>query len=259
MRRFFAGDIPSRPAGWPAGPAGWKEDVQCAEVRGDEFRHLKNVLRLGPGDEVTLFNGRGLEFEGKIESIGRDFARVRIERETVCRRESPINVVLLQGLVKGGKPELIVQKAVELGVNGIIFYTAERAVPKFDKERAEKKAERLMKVAIGALKQCGRAMLPEIGFRAGFNEAVGGWEDFLKIALYEGEKTRRIKDVLKAGVRKDGIVIIVGPEGGLSDAEVAEARKRGFMPVSLGPRILRAETAAIAAMGILQYELGDMG
>lgn len=239
MRRFFVEDI--------------REDSPYAEIKGGELRHLNTVLRLRSGDAVVLFNGHGLEFEGNIESLGKNSAGVRVARRLGCLAESPVDITLLQGYVKGDKPEFVVQKATELGVKDIVFYSASRTVAKFMDE--EKKISRLRKVSIEALKQSGRGFLPGISFMP-FENAVKGWKDRLRLVLYEGEERRHIKDLIKG---RKAVVVMVGPEGGFSEDEVKEAGKEGFIPAGLGPRILRAETAAVAVLSIIQYEMGDMG
>ena len=243
-RRFFVEDIrPDRP---------------YAEIRGEELRHLKGALRLSAGRNVVLFNGSGLEFEGTIESIGRDAARVRINGSRLCRSESRLGITLLQGLIKGDRPELVVQKATELGVSGIVFFTASRTVPRPDAQGLLRKLQRLKRVAVEAAKQSGRCVLPRIDL-TGFTEALRlrDWE--LKVVFYEGEGVAGLRGVLGQGRRPRSVAALVGPEGGFTEAEVEEAQGEGFRPVGLGPRILRAETAAISVVSILQYELGDMG
>jgi 16S rRNA (uracil1498-N3)-methyltransferase len=226
-----------------------KEGATVAELSAEEFRHLR-VLRLVKGDAVTILNGRGLEFSGSIESIGKDAARIRIEKAATVTTESPLDITLLQGYIKGDKPELVAQKATELGVKEIVFYSTARSVAKFREERLA----RLRKVAVEALKQSGRGVVPAVSFMS-FKEAIRGWKDRPRVVLYENEKKRSLKDALR-GVKA---VVAVGPEGGFSEEEVGEAQKEGFVTVSFGPRRLRSETAAIAVISVLQFERGDMG
>lgn len=246
MRRFFVDDI-------SAGAA-------SVEIRGEEFIHLKKVLRLGPGSEVSIFNGRGLEFKGVIKKVGRSSALVSVSGKILSTTESPVPITLIQGLVKATKPELVVQKSVELGLAGIVFYTAARSVV-VTKGRTEKKLERLKKVAVGAAKQCGRSVLPSLEIAGSLAEAVS--KDFpentLKIILMERGPARGLKEVLSGKSGLMDVAVLVGPEGGFTAEEAREARSRGFMPAALGPRVLRSETAALASAAIIQYELGDMG
>lgn len=239
MRRFFVEEI--------------GEGARSAVIGGEEFVHLKRVLRLKEGDEVAVFNGKGLELTGVITSIGRASARVEVTGISAVRMESPLNMVLLQGLLKGDKPEFIVQKAVELGVKEAVFYTTPRTVPLAGKA----KEKRLLKASIEAAKQCGRSTLPEIRI-VDLKEALADHEGFLKIMLFEREGAVGLKEALKNPLSKNGVALLVGPEGSLTDEEARYAERRGFVKASLGPRILRAETAALAALTIVQYELGDL-
>ncbi|MCK4738778.1 MAG: 16S rRNA (uracil(1498)-N(3))-methyltransferase [Deltaproteobacteria bacterium] len=249
MRRFFAADIDS--------------GSRMAVLRGDELKHLKNSLRLGTGAEVIVINGRGFEFAGIVENVTDTSAIIRIFDVTECIRSSPLKVKLVQAMPKGSKPEFIIQKATELGVRKLVFYFSERTVPVLDKEAREKKRKRYERIAIEAVKQCGRGWLPVISFKE-FNEAIGASSSKLKLALYEREsevdrKRVPIKAALKGYDKSDGIALLLGPEGGFTEEEISLAERAGYMPVGIGPRILRSETAAIAALSIVQYELGDMG
>lgn len=250
MKRFFIEDISG--------------GTEYATIKGPEFRHLKGVLRLAPGARVCLFNGKGLELEGVIDTLGRHSARVLVKGKKEVTRESPLAVTLLQGLTKGEKPEFIVQKATELGVKEVVFYTTTRTVPVLKSDRAGKKLSRLRRVSIEAAKQCQRSILPRIEVK-GFKSAIKGASGRLKIVLEKVGPTdpAGLKGALGAmslkGPGGEGVALLVGPEGGLSKAELAAAVKEGFRVFSLGPRTLRAETAALSALAIIQYELGDMG
>jgi 16S rRNA (uracil1498-N3)-methyltransferase len=245
MRRFFLEEIDG--------------SAKEAEITGEEFTHLKKVLRLGPGDNAAIFNGRGLELFGRIESVGQRSAKITIEGRSEARRESPLGLVLLQGLLKGDRPEFIVQKATELGVTAICFYTTARTVPRVDHgEGVEKKLLRWKKAAIEAAKQCGRSTLPLITLAPGLREAVQETKAGLKIVLWEKEGTASLKDLL-SGKAPEKAALLIGPEGGLSDEEVMLAEGAGFQKAGMGPRILRAETAALAAAAIVEYAFGGLG
>ncbi|MBI5344724.1 MAG: 16S rRNA (uracil(1498)-N(3))-methyltransferase [Deltaproteobacteria bacterium] len=245
MRRFFSEEIT---------PA-----AKEALIKGDEFVHLKKVLRLKKGDAVSLFDGRGLEMTGIIGSIGRAGALVVIQGLSANRGESPVEVTLIQALLKGDKPEFIIQKAAELGVRNIFFYPAHRSVPDMKKEKMEGRLKRWRKAAIEASKQCGRAVLPEVGSFETFKEAIAGRRGALKFISWESKEASNLKEVFfKRPPSSKSVAVVVGPEGGFTDEEIGLARGEGYAPVSLGPRLLRAETAAIAILSIIQYELGDM-
>lgn len=242
MRRFFKEGI-----------SGNERDV---ELDGEEFHHLKKVLRLSTGDGVSLFNGKGLVLSGKIESIGKSAATITIEGMEEGQRESPVKIVLLQALLKGDRPDLIVQKATELGAAGICFYLTPRTVPRLDADSAEKKLIRWRKIAIEAAKQCGRGVLPEIDLAKGLEEALAYGNRGLMIQLWEQEGATGLKEALSSA--HDAVTALVGPEGGLSIEESREAERAGFKKVSMGPRILRAETAAVAIIAVVQHVLGDL-
>ena len=244
MRRFFLEDI--------------NESAKEAEITGEEFVHLKKVLRLGPGDSAAIFNGRGLELFGRIESIGQRSAVVSIEGRSEKAVESALDLVLLQGLLKGDRPEFIVQKATELGLTGICFYTTARTVPRVDGEGAEKKLLRWKKAAIEAAKQCGRATLPRVTLAPGLKEAVQGSKAELKLLLWEKEGAASLGERLEDR-SPHSAALLVGPEGGLSDDEARMAQEAVFLKAGMGPRILRAETAAVAAAAIVQYAFGGLG
>lgn len=245
MRRFFAEDL--------------DEGSKWIEIRGTEFIHIKKALRLEKGAVVVLFNGRGLELAGIIGSINKDSAAVEITGPTATVRESPFEIVLLQGLVKGDKPELIVEKATELGVKEVSFYVTSRTVPLISPVKSADRLSRWQRVAIEAAKQSGRTVLPRINHPRDFRSVLALYEDHLKIILWEGESTTGIKEALRGATGFKGAALLVGPEGGFTVEEVEDARLSGFIPSSLGPRVVRAETAAIAAASIIQYELGDLG
>ena len=243
MRRFFLEGI--------------DRSTKTAEVTGEEFIHLKKVLRLGVGDEASVFNGRGVELVGRIESVGARSAVISIEGVCEGTKESPLELVLLQGLLKGDRPEFIVQKTTELGLSGICFYTTARTVPRVDGEGAEKKLSRWRKAAVEAAKQCGRTTLPNITFAASLKEAVDGSKADLKLLMWEKNDALSLKDVF-SGKRPASAALLVGPEGGLSEDDALTAERAGFRKAGMGPRILRAETAAIAAVTLVQHAFGDL-
>jgi 16S rRNA (uracil1498-N3)-methyltransferase len=248
MRRFFVEEI--------------NEVSKEVDIQGPEFAHLKKVLRLGKGAPVSVFNGQGLELYGRVESMGRAKAVVKIEGRVENKLESPVEVVLIQGLVKGAKPEFIVQKATELGATTVRFFGADRAVPGMRGGRLAARLSRWRRVAIEAAKQCGRQVVPGLELVPDIKSAVLEVEGLLKLQPHvpgpdkgtEGVKS--LKEVLASPFKDKGVAILVGPEGGFTDAELEIAGHAGFRPVSLGPRTLRAETAAVAVLSIVLYELG---
>jgi len=247
MRRFFVEGI--------------AKDSNAVTIAGDEFTHLKKVLRLSEGAKVELFNGKGLTLAGTIASIDKTSASIEINSVAEGKRESSLRLTLLQGMLKGEKPELVVQKATELGVSEIVFYSTARTVPELKAEKAEGKLKRWNKIAVEAAKQCGRSTLPALSVSSTFKAALAP-RPGLKVILWEGrgcdKSANGFKEALEMPEAKDAVVILVGPEGGFSEEEVTQAQEAGFITVGFGPRVLRAETAAIAAVSAVQYELGDM-
>ena len=229
-----------------------------ATIEKEEFRHLKGVLRLETGCRVRVFDGRGREFTGTIEELSRLSALVRLEEEVENTTESPLEITLLQALLKGDKNALVVQKATELGVKRIVLFTTERTLPDLTAEKTERLRERLEKVSMESLKQCGRTSVPEILIK-GFKEAlVAGGSVPLKLLFHE-RATGSLKEVLTGHHTCRALTLGVGPEGGFSQEEVALAEKMGYLAVRCAPRVLRAETTGIVATALLQYALGDMG
>lgn len=251
MRRFFVEDI--------------TEDSSSAVITGEELAHLRKVLRLSMGAQVSVFNGKGVEFTGTIVGIDKESASVELGARTQPRKESPVGVTLLQGIVKSSKPEFIIQKATELGAAAVFIYGTHRAVVSIGKEKSKDRVLRWKKVAVEAAKQCGRSIVPRVGFYADFEGAMASVaKGSFKVALWEGAaqgdagSSPSLKDALIGARGKKDITVLIGPEGGLTDAEIEEARLKGFLVCGLGPRILRAETAAVAALAIVGYELGAL-
>lgn len=243
MRRFYSQGIDGQ--------------ASSVEITGDEFVHLKKVLRSQPGDRVSVFNGLGLELTGVIESIGRDSASVKVESRSHEQRESGRRITLFQGMLKGDKPEFIIQKATELGLYAVAFFLTPRAVPLFKPEKSKDKLLRWNKVAVEAAKQCGRSVLPRVEFIPEFEGVFKAGEEGFRLIFWEGGGSN-LKETMRQAPPSKGVSALIGPEGGLTAYEVSLAEAAGFKKVSLGPRVLRAETAAIAAVSVIQYELGDL-
>ncbi|MDH4227128.1 MAG: 16S rRNA (uracil(1498)-N(3))-methyltransferase [Deltaproteobacteria bacterium] len=242
MRRFFA--------------EGLKETDKDFELAGQEFKHLRDVLRLEPGDAVVLFDGKGLEAEGAIKSIGKAAALIDVTKINNVVRPDRISITLLQALTKGDVPEFVVEKATELGAARVVFFAARRSVITLDEENKKKKLEKFRKTTIAAAKQCERTRLVDIEIKS-FEEALKEAAE-LKVLFYEDSTDMVLKNVLRERSYKS-LSLLIGPEGGFEKEEVEAAKAAGFKVISLGTRVLRADTASVAALSIVQYELGDMG
>ena len=227
-------------------------------IIGSDVNHIKNVLRMRQGEEVSVSNGLdGKEYRCGILALEPD--RVVCELRFVKEEgvELPAKVYLFQGLPKGDKMELIIQKAVELGVYRIIPVAAKRCVVKLDEKKAAAKIARWQGIAEAAAKQSKRSVIPQIAEVHSFSQAVKMATDmdvrFIPYELADGmEKTREIIGGLKPG---QSIAVFIGPEGGFEDAEIQEACKSRIEPVTLGKRILRTETAGMTVLSWIMYQL----
>jgi 16S rRNA (uracil1498-N3)-methyltransferase len=228
-----------------------------------EAHHIRNVLRMKKGDGLILFDSEGNEYKGRIDSLGPKEVRVSLMERIRVLRESPRQIVLIQSLTKGDRMDFIVQKSCELGISRIVPVISKRSVPRYDSNKASHRKERWEKIAREASKQCGRARALCVDEIAPFQEVLMRLPSSLslRILLWELAERAGLKEYLKGsmGDRAGGVALLVGPEGGLTEEEVKVAEEKDFVAVSLGRRILRAETASLVALSLLQYELGDLG
>jgi 16S rRNA (uracil1498-N3)-methyltransferase len=216
--------------------------------------HARRVLRLDVGDDVVLFDGCGGEYPGRVAEAGREL-RVLIAGHHAVEREAPLAITLAQALVAGEKMDWLTQKAVELGVAAIVPLETERAVVRLSGERAAKRMAHLRQVAVAACEQCGRNRVPPVEALARLPDhlAAASSSPALKLMLAPGA-TRPLRDFDPGG---RPVSLLVGPEGGLSPKEVLAAESAGFQAVALGPRVLRTETAGLAAVAALLAHWGD--
>ncbi len=234
-------------------------DNNMAIIRGEEYKHLARVLRLASGDPVVVFDGAGWEYEGVIKTLKEREAHVSLTSSSFLPRESSLEVWLAQGLPKGDKMELIIQKATELGVRGIIPLELERSIVKLDEKKKKEKRERWQKIAIEAVKQSRRSLIPEVLQPRSLEMFLAEVPAGALLLLPWEEGGASLKKVLLETPSPRPVYIIIGPEGGLSPKEVALARASGAVTVSLGPRILRTETAGLAVVSAVMYQWGDLG
>ena len=239
-------------------PQPWIENGML-KIEGDEVKHIRKVLRLKTGDGIVVFDGLGKEFEGTIVEERLSSVVIRIQNIFSSERDSPLEVTLAQSLLKGEKMDYLIQKATELGVKEIIPFFSSRSVPSLEKSRGLKRHHRWEKIAVEASKQSGRGVVPKIESLQDYSDMLqmASTED-LRFILWEREGIK-LKEVLERSKEKRKIFFVIGPEGGFNQLEVDEAKKTGFTPVTLGRRILRAETASLCFLSILQYERGDIG
>jgi 16S rRNA (uracil1498-N3)-methyltransferase len=212
------------------------------------------VLRLRPGDAVTLFDGRGGEHAGRVEEFRKGAVIVEVGDRSATAVESPLSLTLAQGVSRGERMDWVVQKATELGVSRIIPVMTERSVVKLEAQQAGRKRLHWQGIAIAACEQSGRDRVPAIDTPLGLPEFLGGIDTRATRVLLSPAGTLRITDLQRPD---GGIVVLIGPEGGLAEAEQRAALAAGFVGVRLGPRVLRTETAAVAALTLLQSQFGD--
>lgn len=234
-----------------------KNEIACGQVRllGEDEKHIKTVLRAKEGEELTLCDGEGMDYHCRIAGLEHGVLLDIVSKE-ICETEPKTKLTLYQGLPKADKMELIIQKCVELGIDRIVAVSTERAIVKLDKKET-KKLERWQKIAESAAKQSGRGKIPEVcGQVLKFKEAVAEAATLDgAIIPYEKEQARGLREFVQ-DFSGESVGIFIGPEGGFSEEEIALAQENGILPITLGKRILRTETAGMTTAAILLYELG---
>ena len=229
-------------------------------IDGPDVNHIRNVLRMNPGEEVNVTDGSGEKvYRCAIASRGEDKVELNIMWAQEKGMELPSKIYLFQGLPKSDKMELIIQKAVELGVYEIIPMATARAVVKLDQKKAAAKVKRWQAISESAAKQSKRLLIPEVKEPVKFSEALKLASDLdvrlIPYELAEGmDGTRRIIQSVKPG---QSVAVFIGPEGGFEEAEVELAKEAGFQAITLGRRILRTETAGMTVLSILMYQLEE--
>jgi len=244
-----------------APPEAFAPDAKSVTLSAEETRHLRDVLRLKSGDEVYVFDGAGREVRGQVQNITRDSTEVSVGSEVEpARAESPLNLALAVALLKGEKFDFVVQKATELGVARLIPLMTARADVKIRRnDDAERKLIRWRRITLEATKQCGRARLMDIENPIAFDHFVRRPKgDGLSLMFSERGGTSLAPAVKEADARLDSVTALVGSEGGWTDEEIDQALGTDWKIVTLGGRILRAETASIVIAALLQHRCGDL-
>lgn len=232
-------------------------DQHLVELSTTAAKHLSTVLRLKTGAPLVLFDGSGFEFEAVLEKTEKKHIWVSISRMHGPAAESPLRVTLAQGISRGERMDYTVQKAVELGVAGIIPVLTERSVVRLNEKSAARKQQHWQQVIISACEQSGRVHLPQVQPPVSLGTFLAARQPaHLKLVL--GPQAEMTVSQLPKPPNND-VLLLVGPEGGLDDAELDAATRAGFLGVQLGPRILRTETAALVALSLLQGRWGDLG
>lgn len=235
----------------------------CITIEGADAHHLGHVMRARVGDRLVVADDVGKVAEMEITGFTADTVELKLVNYIEECTESPINITLAQCLPKGDKLELITQKATELGANRIVPLMSRNCVVRYDGKKAAAKQEKWQKIANEAGKQCGRSVLPVVEqiqpFDKWLQDISANSADTKICMCYENEDQTGIKAFLQGCADVKEYIVIIGPEGGFSLDEAELARSMNIPSVSLGKRILRAETAAISAVSVIQYEKGDLG
>lgn len=230
-------------------------------IKGSQLRHIKTVLRLKPGSRICLVDGQGFEYEAVIRRFLHDRVELDIADKRSGKKEPPVHISLAQALLKDKKMDRLLRHLCELGIARWIPFRCERSIPIPGKKGLSARSERWQKILQESMKQCHRAMLPQIAETKSFEDILGFGRNYdLNIVFFENENTSLNELMPIAGQSPpEKILLILGPEGGFTDKEIDMARAAGFRAAGLGPRILRAETATIAACTLAQFLFGDMG
>ena len=229
-------------------------------IKGDDVNHISRVLRLREKDKIKVCNSDNIEYECEILSISKEEVLCKIISKSESSSEPNIKVTLFQGLPKAQKMDIIVQKCVEIGIYAIQPVITERIVVKLNGKDMQSKILRWNKIACEASKQSGRGIIPTVLEPIDFQKAVEvSKSNDLTIIPYENEKDMGIKKCLLKNNYAKSVGIFIGPEGGFDEKEIACAIQNSFVPVTLGPRILRTETAGFISSAFVLYGIGDMG
>lgn len=241
MRRFFVD------------PSAIKDAT--ATLTGEEVVHARNVLRLTPGDSIILFDGLGHIYDATITEIDKKNIVASILQKKTVSEQAPLLHMGI-GLLKGTKMDLIIQKATELGIHTLLPFTSEHGVVR---NRSENRLDRWQRISLEACKQCGRPIPLHCGAITDFANLLSKSQSYgTRIIFWEEETSTSLREIILQPSSLSNVLILIGPEGGFSKPEVMAARQAGFISTSLGNRTLRAETAALAAMAIMQFLLGNL-
>jgi len=228
-------------------------------INGPDVAHITRVLRLLPGDTITVLDGCGRAHRVRLIATGKKEVEGLILESFDAGGESSLRVTLVQGLARGDRMETIIQKGTELGVAAVVPLICRRSVVQLGPDRAAQRRQRWQRVAMEAAKQCRRAVIPRVAEPMDLPTVLSTVPSgALALMPYEMERRRALKQTLREKPAPE-VFVFIGPEGGFEPAEVALAEKHGVIPVSLGPRVLRTETAGPAVLAMVLYELGDLG
>jgi 16S rRNA (uracil1498-N3)-methyltransferase len=245
MHRFF---VP---------PDGFSE--KTVTIEGPDVNHIRTVLRMKPGDRIAVVDPEGFQYEVILAQVERDHVQGEILSKTALKTESPVNIHMGQALIKGNAFDLLVRKATELGVRSVVALRTKRCVARLANEAELSRTQRWQRIAGEAAKQCGRTQIPEVC------PTVMSIEEFcrqsadcdLKLVFWEEEKSTRLQDVTVPD-SINSIAFLAGPEGGWAQEEIDYLIQQGFQTVTLGPRLLKAESVSMVILSLLQHRWGDL-
>ncbi len=273
MHRFFTAEAVraalEQRTGGSAAPSGGEQLKTGAVVSlsKDDAAHAARVLRLEPGDSIIVCDGLGYEYEARLERVRPKESTAVIESGRLSPAEPSVELTLVQGIAKGSKMDFVVQKAVEVGVSRIVPLNSDRTVVRLDEAKADARVERWQRIAYEAAKQSGRARIPSVA-------PVHSWDELWRrddlgvvFVPWEGEGSQRLLEMVRAVVpaapvsaaTRVQLTLIIGPEGGFTPEEIDAAQRHGAHPVTLGPRILRTETAGLIAAALVLGACGELG
>ena len=225
-------------------------------ISGDDAKHIAKVLRMHAGEKLVACDCQGYDYDCVIENLSDKEVELSVERKYSSETEPSVSVTLYQAMPKSDKMELIIQKAVELGVSAIVPVQTKRCVSRPDAKSMAKKLERYNRIALEAAKQCGRGRIPQVLPMLDFADAIKAMKEDQRACLFYENSTSSFRKELEQGV--NSVSIMVGAEGGFEEEEVQKALDLGIASLSLGKRILRCETAPLATLSIIMYETGNM-
>ena len=232
-----------------------------ANIEGPIARQVSKVLRLGKGQQITLFDNTGWAYKLLIETVSSRSITGDVVDKTFGIGNPTVSINIYQGLLKNDKFEFLLQKGTELGVCCFVPVSTQRSIPRIEETRSTSRYVRWQKIITESAEQSGRPIIPRLEHISSFEEAIQS-SSGIRLLAWEGNLNKGLHQVLienRSGIEKQGVSIFIGPEGGFEDTEVKAAESMGIIPITLGPRILRSETAGIAITSAILFEIGDFG
>jgi 16S rRNA (uracil1498-N3)-methyltransferase len=232
------------------------------EIRGNDYRHISRSLRLKVGDRIIICNGKGWDYLVLLDIFSEVSVQAIVEKKIINSNEAGVRIALAQGIPKNNNMDYIVQKSTEIGVYKIIPLKSSRTIVELDEKKEKKRLDRWQRIAEEAAKQSNRGIIPEVEIIYDIKNLSKIFSNYdIVLVPWEEEKQNNFKSIIKNFFLKEirNILLIIGPEGGFSSSEINFIKSAGGIPITLGPRILRTETAGIVSISIMLYEFGYLG